>query len=107
MSNYSNDPLFNLSYIFKALGNPSRLKIFLRLASCCRPGSISKPRPLNYVGELGSDLGLAPSTLSHHLKELQSANLIQTRRSGQNIECWVTPETLDGLADFFEKAGYE
>ena len=107
MSKYKNDPLLQLSDVFKALGNPSRLKIFLRLASWCRAGTILDGKPRNYVGELGSDLDVAPSTLSHHLKELQRANLIQMRRSGQNIECWVTPETLDGLADFFNKAGHE
>lgn len=105
MSKYKNDPLLQLSNIFKALGNPTRLQIFLRLASWCRSEPLSEDKARNYVGELGTDLVVAPSTLSHHLKELQRANLIQTRRSGQNIECWVTSETLDELADFFQKAG--
>ena len=59
------------------------------------------------VGKLGEDLAIAPSTLSHHLKELHRANLIEMQRSGQHIECWVTSETMDGLTDFFKNAGRE
>jgi ArsR family transcriptional regulator len=35
--------------------------------------------------------------VSHHIKELRGAGLIQTRRQGQNIECWVDPDILEEL----------
>ena len=54
------------------------------------------------VGVIGGDLEIAPSTVSHHLKELRQAGLVHMERRGQTIECWVEPETLRLLADFFE-----
>ena len=88
---------------FKALSNPHRLALFQQLCSCCVPGSVCQPNEaIRYcVGELGQGLDIAPSTLSHHLKELHRAGLIVMQRSGKNIECWVEPDTLSGLARFF------
>jgi ArsR family transcriptional regulator len=56
------------------------------------------------VGALGGDLDIAPSTVSHHVKELQQAGLIRMERRGQRVECWVDPETLGGLAAFFQNS---
>jgi ArsR family transcriptional regulator len=55
------------------------------------------------VGAVGKNLGLAPSTISHHIKELHRAGLIKIERKGQNVECWVDPDTLDALAEFFKQ----
>ncbi|MBN1375359.1 MAG: helix-turn-helix transcriptional regulator [Dehalococcoidia bacterium] len=92
--------------IFKALSNPHRLKIFMRLA-CCGPEGMeccSAGRVCECVGTLGSMLGIAPSTVSHHLKELYRAGLIKMSRNGQRIDCSVAPETIESLADFFKPA---
>jgi ArsR family transcriptional regulator len=102
MSNYRNNDLDRFAGLFKALANPNRLRIFLRLASCCPPGhacDIEDGRAC--IGDLGADLGLAPSTVSHHIKELGRAGLIAMKRSGQRIECWIPAEKLTDLADFF------
>ncbi len=53
------------------------------------------------MGDLGRELGISPSTVSHHLKELRAAGLIKAERRGQNIECWVDPEILQALSEFF------
>ena len=55
------------------------------------------------VGTLGKDLGIAPSTVSHHVKELCRAGLIKMKRRGQTIECQLDAETLNSLAAFFEQ----
>jgi ArsR family transcriptional regulator len=91
------------SEIFKALSNPNRLKIFMRLASCCTPvgKSCDNNRISAYVGELGDELDIAPSTVSHHIKELRRAGLIHMKRRGQNMDCWIEPDTLRELSSFF------
>jgi ArsR family transcriptional regulator len=107
MSNYRNDRLNQLAGMFKALSNPNRLRIFLRLVSgsesrftCCTDGELCA-----CVGELGKDLGIAASTVSHHLKELSHAGLIRMERNGRNIECRVDSKTLVLLNDFFGGSG--
>ncbi|OGS05120.1 MAG: hypothetical protein A3G41_01295 [Elusimicrobia bacterium RIFCSPLOWO2_12_FULL_59_9] len=87
---------------FKALSNPHRLSIFLRLASCCRPGkACGSGQARTCVGDLGKNLGIAPSTVSHHLKELHQAGLVHMQRRGRLIECWVESAMLAALAEFF------
>ena len=89
--------------MFKALSNPNRLIIFQRLASCCKPGtgSVVEANDTACVGDLGRELGIVPSTVSHHVKELRQAGLIQTRRRGQKIECWIDPGVVEQLKQFF------
>ena len=103
MSNNEKDNLDDLAEVLKALSNPNRLKIFTRLASCCRPGTVSYIEDENTacVGELGEELSIVKSTVSHHLKELRRVGLIRTERRGQKIACWVDPERVDALKKFF------
>jgi ArsR family transcriptional regulator len=109
MSNSRDNNTEKFAEMFKALSNPNRLKIFLRLISCCSPKVVtdisSTPEPENCacVGELGQDLGIVASTISHHIKELRQAGLIRIERRGQKIECWIDPETLTALQGFFSK----
>jgi ArsR family transcriptional regulator len=107
MSNNKNDSVEKFSEIFKALSNPNRLKIFLRLVSCCVPGTVwsFEPHGSTYVGDVAKNLEIVPSTVSHHIKELRQAGLIKMRRSGQKIECWVDPEVLKDLEGFFQVKG--
>ncbi|MFP4615785.1 MAG: ArsR/SmtB family transcription factor [Thiohalorhabdus sp.] len=102
MSNKEYSPE-QLAAAFKALGNPHRLAVFQRLASCCAPGTACAT-PEAYracVGDLGEGLGIAPSTLSHHLKELNRVGLVRMARKGKRTECWVDPTILADLAAFF------
>jgi ArsR family transcriptional regulator len=105
MSNLEID-VEQLAAKFKALSNPQRLRIFLRLATCCLPGCCaSKPASIRRcVGDLGADLDLAASTVSHHLKELRLAGLMHVERHGKNIECWISQDSVRALAAFFGNA---
>jgi len=90
---------------FKALAHPHRLAIFLRLSGCCQLHNCNVEECTRLcVGELGKGLGIGQPTVSHHLKELIRAGLIQTCKCGQSTECWVAETTLDDLAQFFLKA---
>ena len=109
MSNSPAKDIEKFADMFKALSNPHRLKIFLRLVSCCQPGTVTRiddrfgaeAEGCACVGELGQDLGIVPSTISHHIKELRQAGLIRMERRGQKIECWVDPDTISALKGFF------
>jgi ArsR family transcriptional regulator len=107
MSNSRDKNIEKMADMFKALSNPNRLKIFMQLISCCRPGTVTSINPdtgeegCACVGDLGRDLGVVPSTISHHIKELRQAGLIRMERRGQKIECWIDPETVASLQDFF------
>ncbi len=88
---------------FKALSNPHRLALFQRMTRCCAPGTacdIEQASQLS-VGQLGEGLDIAPSTLSHHLKELNRAGLVQMERRGKQVVCWVEAATLQDLAALF------
>lgn len=109
MSNYQDKKIEQFAEMFKALSNPNRLRIFLRLVSCCQPGTITTIKDkidaegCACVGELGQDLAIVPSTISHHIKELRQAGLIRIERRGQKIECSVDPETIAALQSFFSQ----
>ena len=107
MSNYETidqqSATAEIADMFKALSNAHRLALFRRLMNCCEPGTKCSPdEAVKYcVGDLGEGLDIAPSTLSHHLKELNRAGLVQMERRGKNVDCWVDPAVLNKLQAFF------
>lgn len=106
MSNYKTLNTSALAEAFKALSNPNRLEIYQQLLGCCTPGTACSPELITgyCVGELGANVAVAPSTLSHHIKELQRAGLIVTQRKGKNVECFVDPVKVQTLKEFFENS---
>jgi ArsR family transcriptional regulator len=107
MSKYQDVDLEALAQIFRALSNPHRLRVLLMLADCCGPRNFSETEARACVGDICSELGIAPSTVSHHLKELRQAGLIHTARNGQNVECWVDPASIETLLTFLRDAGHD
>ncbi len=104
-SGYRANRTDDLARALKALANPHRLAILTRLVRCCPPGSACRgdDRRQPCVGELGRDLGIVPSTVSHHLKELRAAGLVNMTRRGQTIECSVDAGAIERLAEFFSR----
>jgi ArsR family transcriptional regulator, arsenate/arsenite/antimonite-responsive transcriptional repressor len=70
--------------ISKALSDPTRLQIYEAIAA----------RPDIYCGEIIGRYQMAPGTLSHHLKILMEAGLIECHREGQFVHNRVLPETM-------------
>jgi ArsR family transcriptional regulator, arsenate/arsenite/antimonite-responsive transcriptional repressor len=73
-----------LARISKALSDPTRLRIFEGLSSTKEM----------FCGQVVEKCGVTPGTISHHLKILADANLIETRREGQFIYMRSRPETI-------------
>ena len=108
MSKYESDlttDLATLSEMFKALSNPHRLAIFNRLLTCCAPGTVCDADAAARFngGQRGEGIDIAPSTLSHHLKELNRAGLIHMQRNGKLVECWVEPDVIQDISAFFNQ----
>ena len=104
MSNYNKEHIEEFAEVFKALSNPNRLRIFLSLTSCCKPGTVGffDQGSAAYIGELADEVAVVKSTVSHHIKELKRVGLIRTERQGQKIACWVDPEMVEALHKFFK-----
>jgi DNA-binding transcriptional ArsR family regulator len=69
------------SAILGAIGQPTRFEILKLVA-----GYSKGPRPKGIqAGEIARRLGLAPTTLSFHLKEMTNRGLLVPMRSGRTI----------------------
>ena len=99
--------------IFKALGDPTRLRIFEFLLTCCGPVAVEEEtgdvRPMEgpTVGEVCCSVTGAEqitSTVSRHLRELKLAGLITIERRGKNMICGVNRDALAELSAFFGEA---
>ncbi len=103
MSKYKTVESDQLVEIFKALANKHRLKIYNILTTCCTPGtSCASDEVFSCcVGDLDSQLNIAPSTLSHHLKELHRAGLIHMKREGKQVFCSVNTDAMQQLQNIF------
>ncbi len=73
-----------LAEAFKALSNKNRLSIFEQIRSGCGEARIDGGIRLA-VCAVASAVCIAPSTISHHIKELRRAHLVHCERQGQSI----------------------
>ena len=79
-----------LARVFKALGDPVRLRLLSMIAS--RKGGEM------CVCELTPAFELSQPTISHHLKLLRQAGLIDGERRGTWVYYWAIPSTMDKVA---------
>ena len=93
-----------ISDYLKALSNPKRMEIFMRIAAGCYLGynSSKNGEICACVGELSQGLNIGLSTVSHHIKELRQAGLVRVERRGQKVECSVVQSALYELAEYFD-----
>ncbi|NDV27548.1 helix-turn-helix transcriptional regulator [Desulfovibrio sp. JC010] len=92
----------NVAAMFKALSNPYRLRIYKALIEHYTDGPVEETmeEDANCQREFSTLLELAPSTVSHHFKELRQAGLIHKERKGKNVLFWVDTEAVELMKDF-------
>ena len=85
--------------LFRALGDPSRVRLLDLLAERCRACSVS---------ELAECLDVDLSVVSRHLALLRAAGVLRAAKAGRNVLYEVQfdalAETLRGIADTLERA---
>ena len=77
---------------FAAIGSEPRLDVLLALVRAGQTGLT--------VGEIQQRLGIPASTLSHHLRFLAAANLIEQTKDGRSINNRAAFSHIAALADF-------
>jgi len=78
--------------MFSAMGTESRLRIMQLLLSAHPDGLV--------VGEIGNELEIPSSTLSHHLEKLKNEDLVKVRRQGTFLWYSANTEVLQELVGF-------
>ncbi|MBS9477066.1 ArsR/SmtB family transcription factor [Ancylobacter radicis] len=76
----------------EALGNPTRLQIYRTLV---RAGPAGLP-----VGGLQERIGIAASTLSHHLKRLVETGLVTQERHATTLICRAHYPAMNALIGY-------
>jgi len=74
------------------MGTEPRLRIMRLLLSAHPNGMV--------VGEIGAELQIVPSTLSHHLDKLKNEGLVNVRREGTYLWYSANTEALQELLGF-------
>ena len=75
-----------------AMGTEPRLRIIRLLLSAHPDGLV--------VGEIQSELGISPSTLSHHLEKLKNEELLSVQRESTFLRYRANTEALQQLLAF-------
>lgn len=78
--------------MLSALGTEPRLRIMRLLLSAHPQGMV--------VGEIGAELEIPNSTLSHHLEKLKNEGLVSVRREGTFLWHSANTEALQELLGF-------
>ena len=78
--------------MLSAMGTETRLRIVRLLLSAHPEGMV--------VGDVGDELGILSSTLSHHLEKLKSEDLVRVRREGTYLWYSANTEALQELLGF-------
>jgi ArsR family transcriptional regulator, arsenate/arsenite/antimonite-responsive transcriptional repressor len=78
--------------MLSALGTEPRLRIMRLLLSAHPEGMV--------VGEIGEELEIPNSTLSHHLEKLKNEDLVCVQREGTFLRYTANTSALEGLLGF-------
>jgi ArsR family transcriptional regulator len=78
--------------MFKALGNPNRLRLFLEIQGS--HAASYEDQHVCFLHTIMDKLNVGAPTVSHHLKELVNAELIITEKQGKFLTCRVNDDAM-------------
>lgn len=90
-----------LAKVFKALAHPKRLALYLNIAQ--QNETDFDAGCGCFISDMIHSLKLGAPAISHHIKELENAELILTERKGKYLHASVQIETLKEVQGFFAK----
>jgi ArsR family transcriptional regulator, arsenate/arsenite/antimonite-responsive transcriptional repressor len=88
----ADDQVAKFADMMSAMGTEPRLRIMRLLLSAHPDGLV--------VGEIGDELGIPGSTLSHHLEKLKIEGLVRVSREGTYLRYAANSEALEELLAF-------
>ncbi|MBN2077325.1 MAG: winged helix-turn-helix transcriptional regulator [Spirochaetes bacterium] len=86
-----------MARVMKALSHPNRLELYLEILKKCE-ASFETECGECLVSDIMDSFKIGAPTISHHLKELASANLITTERKGKFLVARVNEDTIDEVS---------
>jgi len=92
MKRTSPEKITQYADMFAAMGTESRLRIMQLLLSAHPEGLV--------VNEIGSELDIPSSTLSHHLDKLKNEDLVRVKREGTFLWYSANTDALQELLGF-------
>src|SRR5450755_1716680 len=93
MAKSKNEPdVARFADMFSAMGTEPRLRIMRLLLAAHPEGMIAS--------DVGKELGISPSNLSHHLEKLKHEDLVRVRREGTYLWYSANAQALQDLLGF-------
>lgn len=89
--------------MFKALGDPTRLRIFRYLSDCCEGGECQPDPCIGDICQIINGDRRQTTVMSFHLEKLRSAGLVETEKQGKNVCCAIDRNAVARLVDFLTK----
>lgn len=92
MKKQESERIAKFADMLAAMGTEPRLRIMRALLSAHPDGMV--------VGEIQAELGISPSTLSHHLEKLKNEDLVKVQRESTFLRYSANAEALQQLLTF-------
>lgn len=96
--------LNQINRAFELLGNPIRLKIFLKILTkgCDCDIGTQQGYTGNCVSAIMKSLKLPQSTASTYIKDLTNAGLVECQRNGKYLHCRPSRQSLINVKSFID-----